>query len=197
MNVFILCAGRCGSNTIIAACRHVRNYTAGHETRRPLTGSERLAYPSHHIEADNRLSHFLGRLDSTYGSDAYYVHLTRQREAHAHSFTKNMTGRGSISRAWRDSVLLGCQATDLEACLDYVDATNENIRLFLQNKPLTMQMQLETLSQDFPQFWQWIGAEGDLDAAVRALSIRHNATPHGWRLHARNLREYIRSTFGL
>lgn len=56
MNVFVLNSGRCGSTTFIAACRHITNYSSGHESRATLIGEERLAYPTQHIEADNRLS---------------------------------------------------------------------------------------------------------------------------------------------
>ncbi len=63
MNVFVLGTGRCGTTTFMKACRHVTNCTSGHETRVNHVGPERLSYPSNHIEADNRLSWFLGRLD--------------------------------------------------------------------------------------------------------------------------------------
>ncbi len=56
MDVFVLCTGRCGSTTFIKACAHITNYTAAHESRTGLLGSDRLDYPGKHIEADNRLS---------------------------------------------------------------------------------------------------------------------------------------------
>ena len=77
MNVFVLCTGRCGSTTFSKAASHMTNITAGHETRCSLIGNLRLAYPPSHIEVDNRLSWFLGRLDCTYGKNACYVHLQR------------------------------------------------------------------------------------------------------------------------
>ena len=67
MNVFILNSGRCGSTTWIRACTHIDNFSAGHETRSHLSGDARLDYPDRHIEADNRLSWLLGRLDRQYG----------------------------------------------------------------------------------------------------------------------------------
>ncbi|MEJ1383421.1 MAG: hypothetical protein RPV21_03475, partial [Candidatus Sedimenticola sp. (ex Thyasira tokunagai)] len=67
MNIFILNTGRCGSTTFIEACRHITNYSAAHESRIQLIGDRRLAYPQNHIEADNRLSWLLGRLEHTYG----------------------------------------------------------------------------------------------------------------------------------
>ncbi len=45
MNVFVLTTGRSGSLTFAEACRHISNYSSGHETRVGLIGAERLAYP--------------------------------------------------------------------------------------------------------------------------------------------------------
>ena len=80
MNVFILNAGRCGSMTFIAACRHITNYEA-------------------------------------------------------------------------------------------------NIRLFLKDKSQQMDFALEQAKTDFPRFWERIGAEGDLDRALREWEISYNASP--------------------
>jgi hypothetical protein len=78
--VFILCAGRTGSTTIIRAFEHAANFTAGHESRADrIIG--RCEYPDQHIEADNRLSWFLGTLERLYGDEPLYVHLTRDRQA--------------------------------------------------------------------------------------------------------------------
>ncbi|MES9978612.1 MAG: hypothetical protein ABW107_07665, partial [Candidatus Thiodiazotropha sp. 6PLUC5] len=68
MNIFILNSGRCGSTTFIKACEHITNYTTGHETRAHLTGDKRIDYPDNHIEADNRLSWILGRIDNKFGA---------------------------------------------------------------------------------------------------------------------------------
>ena len=89
MNVFVLNSGRCGSMTFIRACRHIRNYSAGHESRVQLLGEQRLAYAPDHIEADNRLCWLLGRLDAAYGEHAYYVHLSREPAATAVSSTRS------------------------------------------------------------------------------------------------------------
>jgi hypothetical protein len=74
--------------TFIRACEHIENFTSGHETRTYFTGQKRLAYPNNHIEADNRLSWFWGHLDETFGDNAFYVHLLRNREDTADSFVK-------------------------------------------------------------------------------------------------------------
>ena len=87
-NVFVLCTGRCGSTTFVRACQHIENFTAGHESRAKLLGSDRVSYPKKHIEADNRLTWFLPRLTSNIDPDTtLFVHLTRSQSEVVKSFT--------------------------------------------------------------------------------------------------------------
>lgn len=176
MNVFILNSGRCGSSTFIQACRHITNFTAGHESRVHKTGPERLAYPDRHIEADNRLSWLLGRLEHSYGDEAYYVHLRREREAAAASFSRR-EGFG-IMKAYREGILLEGEAglTAREVALDYLDTVEANIGLFLKDKRNRMTFRLENATRDFRAFWQWIGAEGDMERALLEWQTRFNAS---------------------
>lgn len=177
MNIFVLNTGRCGSTTFIAACRHIKNFTAGHETRVQLLGAERLAYPPNHIEADNRLSWLLGRLDAAYGDNARYVHLTRERSQVAASFARRADF--GIMKAYREGILLHDeqQQVDEEAlACDYIDSVESNIALFLSNKSHTLSFSLENARSDFVRFWAWIGAEGDLQAALAEWEVRHNAS---------------------
>jgi hypothetical protein len=51
---------------------------------------------------------------------------------------------------------------------------NSNIELFLRDKPHVMRMQTETMKESFPRFWEWIGAEGDLDAALAELDVAYH-----------------------
>lgn len=176
MNVFILNAGRCGSTTFIQACRHITNYTAGHESRLRLIGAERLAYPDNHIEADNRLSWMLGRLDQAYGDRAFYVHLTREREAAAASFAKRMDF--GIMRAYREGILLGGEPEQPPMAIagDYLDTVDANIASFLRDKRHRMRCRLELAREDFALFWKAIGAKGDEGAALREWDIPYNAS---------------------
>jgi hypothetical protein len=176
----VLCTGRCGSTTFAKAASHITNFTAGHETRTYLTGDARLAYPAHHIEADNRLTWLLGRLDRAYGQEPLYVHLTRDAEEVAASFLKR-ADRG-IMLAYRTQVLMGagrlsCDTPLLEFCRDYVTTVTENIRLFLRDKPRAMSFRLETAKADMERFWTAIGAEGDLEAALREWDVVYNKSP--------------------
>jgi hypothetical protein len=172
----VLGTGRCGTNTFIAACGHMTSHTAGHETKISLIGEERLEYPTDHIEADNRLSWMLGRLGDRYGDDAFYVHLTRDEMATAQSFVARY-GRG-IMRAYRVGIVSRASRDipRLEMALDYVRTVNSNIATFLRDRPNVMHVHLETAQDDFRAFWLWIGAEGDLDAALAEWDVRHSAT---------------------
>ena len=187
MNVFVLCAGRCGSVTFTRACEHATNFTAGHESRVKLLGEERLNFPANHIEADNRLAWLLGRLDARFGRDACYVHLRRDREQCARSHNRRWE-RGGMMHAYARALLRRRERRErhLDVCHDYLLTVEQNIELFLKDKPHRMEVQLEDLPETFPTFWRWIGAEGDLDAALRELETLHNAAkPKGLLRHFR------------
>lgn len=165
--------------TFIRACEHITNYTAGHETRLPLIGEQRLAYPDNHIEADNRLSWYLGRLNRLYGDDAFYVHLSRDKHEVAESYARRRDF--GIMKAYREGILLGGekQQSDYERALDYVDTVEANIAHFLQDKTRKMSMRLETAGDDFEHFWRAIGARGELDRALMEWSVRYNESAPG------------------
>lgn len=176
MNIFILNTGRCGSMTFVKACQHITNYSALHESRADLIGEQRLAYPDQHIEADNRLSWILGRLHTQYGNDAFYVHLHRDPTQTAASFSRR--DHFGIMKAYREGILLGAekQHTTQAIAEDYIATIESNIQLFLQDKHNTMDFRLENAKNDFKQFWNAIGAEGDLASALREWDTCYNAS---------------------
>jgi len=179
MNVFVLCTGRSASVTFTRACQHIDNYTAGHETKTSLIGPARLDFPDFHIEADNRLSWMLGRLGKKYGKQAFYVHLRRDYEATARSFNLRWDYPGSIIRAYTEGILLARKKRGLQYCLDYVETVHQNIEYFLRDKPKQMTVDLDNIHQDFAGFWRRIGAEGDLQGALREWDIRYNQSRQG------------------
>lgn len=181
MNVFILNTGRCGSTTVIRAFQHATNYTALHESRSSMLATERLNYPTNHIEADNRLTWFLGQLDQKYGDDAFYVHLLRERAGTVISYAKRWDSNVTIVRGFGESILIRRpdQISDIEKLQissDYYDAANANIELFLKDKSKKMTMHLETLEEDFKILWEKISAKGNLDVALRELSQKYNTS---------------------
>ena len=179
MNVFILCTGRCGSMSISRACKDLENFSSGHETRIDNLGNERLNFPQNHIEADNRLSWFLGRLDEKYGNNAFYVHMTRDTAATARSYNLRWHHVGSIVRAYTEGILtkplqLIPSKDLLNYSEDYCNTVNENIKHFLKDKDKKCEIRLEHLEVDFLKFWDIIGAKGDKQKALESLNQKHN-----------------------
>ena len=176
MNIFVLNMGRCGSLSFTKACSHITNYSCAHESRTNQLGDERFAFPEGHIEVDNRLVWFLGRLEKEYGNRAFYVHLSRNREEVVNSYLQRLNNQNGILKAYRDAVLLGQTDHHSAAAIvaDYMETIESNIRFFLRNKPHQMDFQLESAYDDFKRFWELIGAEGDLAAALTEFDIKHN-----------------------
>ncbi|WP_303901196.1 hypothetical protein [Thiohalomonas denitrificans] len=178
MNVFVLSTGRCGSTTFERACRHITNYSSGHETRVACFGPERLNYPPRHIESDNRLAWFLGRLERDYPRDVFYVHLQRDQRAVARSYAGRLDP-GLIMSAYAHGIYLylpeDIESRALDVALDYVETVTANIELFLAGKANKMRFRLENAQQDFRDFWDRIGAEGDFEAAVAEFDVTYNA----------------------
>lgn len=181
MRVFILCTGRSGSMTLIRACKHIQNYTAGHETRSTTFGKERFAFPENHIEGDNRLSWVLGNLEKEHGDDAFYVHLKRNRDKVASSFMLRFYQPSSMIDAFCEGIKKSIperldSEERLAACYDYVDTVNSNIEYFLRNKSKKLEMNLENIKLDFKELWKMIEAEGNLEEALAEFDIRHNSS---------------------
>jgi hypothetical protein len=175
MNVFVLTTGRSGSLTFAEACRRITNYTTGHETRVGLVGAERLAYPDRHIEVDNRLAWFPGRMDAAFGDSAFYVHLRRDGEATAASHVKRWNK--PAMQSYRKGILwdVDPETDRMDLARDLTLTMNTNIELYLRDKSKTMRIDIETAGEAFPEFWERIGAEGDLEAALRELQVHHHA----------------------
>jgi hypothetical protein len=190
MNVFVLSTGRCGTETFARACQHMSNYTAAHESHsrwlhpKVKNPYRSLKFPPHHIEVDNRLSWFLGTLEKEYGPRAFYVHLLRRREEVAKSLT--VRGEQSILFSFTSGILQYFTAAHqlsaeerYEIGLQYWDTVNDNIEAFLRDKPHQMTIWLHDLRSPYQKFWESIGAQGDLGAALAEWNIRHNATAPG------------------
>ncbi|MGH2934164.1 MAG: hypothetical protein ACRDL2_06570 [Gaiellaceae bacterium] len=195
MRVFVLTTGRSGSVTFAKACGHIANFSAAHESRADLLGEERFDYPDDHVEVDNRLSWFLGQLATRF-PDARYAHLVRDPDAVARSFVARWprsTGLVERARLLRGHGLPGGnlmaafangivkrqpawpEAERFAASRFMVDSIEANIREFLRDRA-HVTVSLESAQDDFRRFWEWIGAAGDLNAALGEWTIRHNAT---------------------
>lgn len=178
MNVFVLSTGRCGSTTFARACEHIDNYSAAHESRISRVHS-RVDYPDNHIEVDNHLSWFLGRLDERYGDEAFYVHLKRNLEETAQSRKRREAQKVDPGLMWayRQRLVWENEEAELiEVCRHYCRTVNSNIQLFLKDKSKTMTVRLESAREDFRTFWNRIGAIGNLESAVQEWERRYNRT---------------------
>jgi len=180
MRVFILCTGRSGSSAIIKACKHIENYTTGHETLTEKIAIERFHYPDNHIEADNRLSWQLGQINKLFGDETFYVHLKRDKDAVAKSFMRRFFQWSII-----DVYCEGIKKTPpfklkrserLAACYDYIETVNSNIEFFLSDKTKKMEIHLENIENEFPEFWKQINASGNLEKALNEFQTKHNAS---------------------
>lgn len=181
MNVFVLCAGRCASVTFSEACQKIINFTCGHESTSGLHADKKFNFPDYHIEVDNRLAWMLGYLDSEYGDSAIYVHLRRNPMSIARSYNQRWHTDLSIIKAYTHGILKR-DSEGLDDCIDYVGTVEANIKHFLKDKSKVIEISTESLEQDFKKFWEYIGAKGDLESAIKTLQIHHNASKNNNRV---------------
>ena len=169
MRVFVTGTGRCGTTTFAKACSHITNYTSGHEThwRPSFDNSKVREYADGHIESDPHLVWHIGVLANRY-PDAWWVHLVRERESCVRSLAKTMGVRD-----WARLAYVG--QNDVQAAAsDFYDFVNQTVPLALAEMQC-ITMHLERLKEEWYLFWNLIGAEGDYEASVRELGVRHNA----------------------
>lgn len=184
MRVFILCTGRSGSLSFARACSHITNFTSGHESLSRRLGNDRFNYPDNHIEADNRLSWFLGSLDKRFGNDALYIHLVRNREDTIQSYNRRWVRNGSLIRAYCEGIQqIALHRLDRERRLavvaDFYDRVDDNIQHFLKDKDKKLTIRIENAHEEFQLFWKRVGAEGNLDNALDSFDQRHNSSRPG------------------
>ena len=67
----------------------------------------------------------------------------------------------------------------LQACYDYVQTVDDNIHLFLKDKPHKATLHLESLEDSFADFYKSIGAEGELAECLKIIKIKSN--PSGYK----------------
>jgi len=176
-NIFILSSGRTASTTFTKACSYISNYSSAHESRVGCSSSCRVDFPENHIEIDNRLTWFLSQLNCKYQDDAYYVHLIRDKEAIAKSYLERWHLNESIVKAYGHGVLMkpNIHVKDrFSICLDYVDYVEDTITNFLRDKSKVMTVNVFELKDKFPEFYHWIGAEGDLESCCNQFDHYSN-----------------------
>ena len=179
MRVFILAPERSGTTTFYKACKHITNYVTSHETNQnSLAKHLNMTYPDNHIEIDNRLVFNLGYLDRFYG-DSVFVVLYRPIYKNIYSLMKRFHDRGSIVEGYMDNIIgvrpeLASEKEKHQAAWCYTVSTRNNIRLFLKGKKDIFTILIEDPEVNFIKFWKFIGAEGDLQAALNEFRVKHN-----------------------
>ena len=178
MRVFVLCTGRNGSVTFSKACEAMTNFTSGHESKSTLLGMKRFEFPDQHIEVDNRLSWQLGHLHELHSDDVFYVHLTRNHKDVAKSFQKRFFSQRSIVLNFalgikKMSPKELTRTVQLKISEDYIETVTKNVMHFLSDKD-HMTIDLSELEEKFSEFWNRIGATGDLDQGLSTIRSIHN-----------------------
>ena len=170
MRVFVASVGRCGSVSFRVACAHASNYTTGHES---LCGL--LEYPDQHIEVSPHLRCCIVHLARKY-PDAKWVHLRRSAATCVPSLAR-LDG-GAVMAAYRllhSSVMPSASIGDVAFRYYWseVDVIDAQLRCEVAEDRRTV-IELESAAEHWPDFWRWIGAEGDLAASLAEWSVRRN-----------------------
>lgn len=189
MKVLVLTTGRTGSMSLFRACQHVKNFTAGHDSKSGQLAAERVKTNDQHIEIDTRFAWFLGRLAESDNGDTHYVHLTRNCHAIATSYNQRWANRKGIMRSYCEGVLERDKpSNDAEVATDLVETVEANIKTFLIGRPHST-IKLETVAVDLPAFFDAINADVDVAKALAEFEHHHN--------HSRKLSTFTRSRFKL
>lgn len=176
MRVFITGSGRCGTSTCYQACRHITNFTCGHESRVAYYAGDRLEYPEQHIEVGSHLLFLAGQLQLRY-PDAQWIVLRRRKELCVPSLASQ------CPEAMRGFAQLALQYTvppeDLRPIADlYYDEVYARCQRFFPQAPV---LWLRELPEKWPGVWALIGAEGDLAASCAEWDRRYNPANHRGR----------------
>ena len=170
MRVFVVGTGRCGSVSFHEACKFITNFGTGHESRSP-----RLEYPRDWIEVSPHLRCCITTLCHRYPF-AKWVHLIREPQACIESLAA--LDHGEVMQAYGvlfPSIMDSEQPNDIA----YRYYWSENDSIAVQLKSLVtyenrMTLNLETIKDQWHWFWQWIKADGDLQASLNSWDVRYN-----------------------
>lgn len=181
-HIFVLSPGRSGSKSFAEACKYLTNYTSAHESRSGKVGEDRFNFPLSHIEADNRLTWFLGAMAERFDSkNVLYVHLSRDFNQTVDSFVhrlQNSDYRSSIIHAFAHGILMKPgdwkPEEEVELCRLYVQTIHSNIKEFLKQR-VHMNVQLGDDGASFNRFLVSISPQGDIDLVKRTWLEVHNA----------------------
>jgi hypothetical protein len=173
--VFVLGTGRCGTVTFSHACRHLTNFTVGHETPIP----EDLNFGRQdHIEVSPRLTWVLSLLEYQFAQEdgTFFVQLQRDKQGVCDSWTSRGQNRGASHfgrLTWGDQ---SRPPPDVVNSMCYDSMTWAISQLGERYPHKYMLIRLETVEQQWDEFCTRIGAAGDLDAGRAEFKKKYNAT---------------------
>lgn len=176
-NVFVISSGRTGTTAFVAACKHLPNYSASHESRVTEPFATRVTYPDHHIEADNRLLFFLPQLEQRFGDNALYVYMVRDAEKVAASYAKRWFLTISVVRAYTHGLRMIPRinrAQRMDACRDFVAYADATFRLFLSRQRHVVFFDIEHAQRDFAAFAKHLGIDPVPEQARAQWQQIHN-----------------------
>lgn len=189
MRIFVTGTGRCGSVTFSRACRHITNYTCGHETHTNKPEAEGLRgdianwdYPDDHIEISPQLVIGIPILRRRY-PEARWVHLVRtDRDACARSLY-NRSDMRAFAKYW----FLNTDPDEVAVAYAVYDTVKSLCEALL---PDAFTLELERAARQWPACWEFLGAEGDFQGSLRRWSTKYNAEQpwerrDGWQCFSR------------
>lgn len=170
MRVFVTGTGRCGTVSFRKACTYATNYKTGHES---LCGL--LEYPDEFIEVNPQLRHCIIYLAKKY-PEAKWVHLIRNPETCIPSLARLNGGR--VMEAYRilhNSVMPSLEPIDTAFryywCVrDIIDC---QLRMTVHPE-CRKDMHLESIKEEWPSFWEWIEAKGNLEESLASWDTPNN-----------------------
>jgi hypothetical protein len=166
MRVFVVGTGRCGTTTFYQACRHITNYTVGHE-------SEGFRIPKYefddkHIEVSHLNSIALPLLVKKY-PDSMFIHLIRDRQATIQSWVNGHPDLHEELNCWSR---LWYMERNLDAA--QIAAARYDRVFELCERMTTWSFKLDRATMWWGVFWRYIKAEGSYDEALKEFSRAYN-----------------------
>jgi hypothetical protein len=183
MRVFVTGTGRCGTSTFYHACKHITNYTCGHETK---TGPKRicdLEYPDNHIEVSSHLALFIPLLRQRY-PDALWVHLIREKNACVKSLASQSSDnleRWSLN--WFEAAPAKSELPEVAELYYHtinslIQASLTESRLGVEAPPRLIPVVLKEGESSSVKFWDifWgqAGCQGDYAASLAEWNRAYN-----------------------
>jgi len=179
VRVFVTGTGRCGSVTCAKACGHISNYTAAHETHWGRCQVPEVVHPDRHIEVAPQLVLWIPWLRKLY-PDSHWVHLIRGDQL---GCCESLATRCRASMECFSIQWFGLRGDPDAAASCFYDAINDLCAALMPTD--RTEILLEDPEPGWRQFWQAIGAEGNLEAALATWRTKHNARSPGERCDAR------------